>query len=103
MNIRVLLVGAMLCGALTQAAEFTGYLADAKCARGGKAASPQHEECAQKCVEGGEPVVLVTNDKKVYKIKNQDKVNSHAGIKVAVEAKLEGEDTLVVEEFRIVD
>ncbi|MGH9673028.1 MAG: DUF5818 domain-containing protein [Bryobacteraceae bacterium] len=104
MKIGALLLGTLLCVAgLSRAAEFSGWLADAKCARGGKAASAEHAGCAQKCVEGGEAIVLVGDDKKIYKIKNQDKVRSHLGRKVALQAKLEGEDTLEVETGRYLE
>jgi hypothetical protein len=80
---------------LARAEEFTGYLADAKCAKAGKAASAQHSGCSKKCVEAGEEIVLVGEEGKIYKIKNQDRVKPHVGYKVALQAKLDG-DTLEV-------
>ena len=93
--------GMLLAGTLC-AAEFPGYLADAKCARAGKAAAKEHANCAVKCVEGGEEIVLVGDDKKTYKIKNQAKVKPHVGHHVALEATLDG-DTLEVETGRYLD
>jgi hypothetical protein len=87
---------------LAGGAEFTGYLADAKCAKGGKAASASHSACSAKCVEAGEKIVLVSEDDKIYQIKNQDKVKPHLGHKVALEAKLDG-DSLDVETGRDLD
>jgi hypothetical protein len=82
---------------LSFAEQWVGYLADAKCANAGKAASEGHKTCAQNCVKGGQPVAFVSEaDKKVYKIKNQDAVMSHVGDKVTVTGKLEG-DTIEVE------
>ena len=82
----------MICAAgISRAAEFTGYLADAKCAAAGKAGSAAHSACSKKCVGGGEAIVLVTEDGKVLKIKNQDKVKPHVGFKVALDATLEGD------------
>lgn len=86
-------------GVLARAESLTGFLADAKCAAGGKAASDGHAGCAKKCVEAGQAVVLVTAENKVYKIKNQDKVKGHVGEKVEVEGKLDG-DTIEVERGR---
>ena len=91
------LVGLLLSSAaFVRAEELTGFLADAKCAAAGKAGSAGHAGCAKKCVEGGEAVVLVTADGKVYKIKNQEKVKGHAGSKATLEGKVDG-DTIEVE------
>src|SRR5438132_5884262 len=80
----VALVGMLLSMAgLSLAAEFTGFLADAKCAKAGKAGSAQHSACSKKCVDGGEQIVLVAEGGKIYQIKNQDKVKPHVGFKVA--------------------
>lgn len=92
-----ILVLMLICAAgLVRAEEFTGWLADAKCAAAGKAGANGHAACARKCVEGGEAIVLVGEDKKIYKIANQDRVKPHVGYKVALRAKLDG-DTLTVE------
>jgi hypothetical protein len=82
-----------------RAEEVTGFLADAKCAAAGKAGSAAHSGCAQKCVQGGEAVVLVTAEGKIYKIKNQEKVKGHAGAKATLEGKVDG-DTIEVERGR---
>jgi hypothetical protein len=94
------LVGLLLsAGALVRAEEVTGFLADAKCAAGGKGGSAGHAGCAKKCVDGGEAVVLVTAEGKVYKIKNQEKVKGHVGAKATLEGKIDG-DTIEVERGR---
>jgi len=94
------LVGLLLsAAAFVRAEEITGFLADAKCAAGGKGASAGHAGCAQKCVEAGEAVVLVTAEGKVYKIKNQEKVKNHAGAKATLEGKIDGH-TIEVERGR---
>jgi len=94
------LVGLLLsAGALLRADELTGFLADAKCAAAGKAGSAGHAACAKKCVEGGEAVVLVTADGKVYKIKNQEKVKGHVGAKATLEGKVD-RDSIEVERGR---
>jgi hypothetical protein len=87
----------VMTASLSFAGEWVGYLADEKCANGGKAASEGHANCAQNCVKGGQPVAFVSEaDKKVYKIKNQDSVTAHVGHKVTLTGKLEG-DTIEVE------
>jgi hypothetical protein len=94
------LVGLLLSSAaFMQAEEVTGFLADAKCAAAGKGAGAGHSGCAQKCVQGGEAVVLVTAEGKVYKIKNQEKVKNHVGAKATLQGKIDG-DTIEVERGR---
>jgi hypothetical protein len=86
---------------LSFAAEWVGYLADEKCAAGGKAASEGHAGCAKKCVEGGQAVAFVSEaDKKVYKISNQAAVTKHVGHKVTLTGKLEG-DSIEVENVKM--
>ena len=70
-----------------------GFVEDTACA--GKPAMKDNAECAQKCIKGGSPDVLVSEDGTIYKIANQDKIVSHAGMKVAVEGTLNG-DTITV-------
>jgi hypothetical protein len=55
--------------------------------------------CAQKCVKGGSPAVLVTDDGKVYKIANQDKVLASVGTNVALMGKVSG-DTITVDSVK---
>jgi hypothetical protein len=75
------------------AAEYKGFVMDEKCST--VAAMKGDAACAQKCVKGGSPAVLVTDDGKVYKIANQDKVMASVGQTVTVNGKLKG-DTLTV-------
>lgn len=76
---------------------YAGWLADAKCANAGKAATDDHAGCAQKCIEGGEAVVLVAEEGgKVYQLDDQEAAKPHAGHKVIVSGSLEG-DTIAVE------
>jgi hypothetical protein len=84
------------------AAEFQGYIADSKCAAkmGAKAASEKHADCAASCIKAGAQAVLVTPEGKVYKLDNQAKAVKHAGKKVTVTGKLEGE-TIKVDEVKI--
>lgn len=96
---RLVAVTAMLImtASLSFADSWVGYLADEKCAAGGKAASEAHAGCAKKCVDGGAPIAFVNEaDKKVYKIKNQDSVTAHVGHKVTLTGKLAG-DTIQVD------
>lgn len=75
------------------AAQFKGFVEDTKCST--NAAMKDDAECAKKCIKGGSPAVLVTEDGKILKIANQDKIVAHAGEHVTVDAKLAG-DTLTI-------
>ena len=76
------------------AAEFKGFVEDTACA--GKPEMKGDAACAQKCIKGGSPAVLVTSDGKIYKISNQDKIVASAGQNVTVTGKLKG-DTLTID------
>src|SRR3954454_21474277 len=83
------------------AAEWTGFIADDKCAKdAAKAGAEGHAACAAKCVKGGASAVLVTADGKVYKLADQDKVTAHAGHKVTITGKMEG-DTIKVDSVKM--
>lgn len=78
---------------LGMAAEFKGFVEDQMCA--GKPEMKGDSACAQKCIKGGSPAVLVTEDGKIYKISNQAKITPHAGMNVTVKGSLKG-DTITV-------
>jgi hypothetical protein len=80
------------------AADFSGYIIDQNCAS--KAPMKGNEACARKCIKGGSPAVLLGADAKVYKLDDQAKVTEHAGHKVIVTGKLDG-DTIKVESIKI--
>ncbi len=81
----------------TSAMTYVGWLADAKCANAGKAATGDHAGCAQKCIEGGEAIVLVAEEGgNVYMLDDQEAAKPHAGHKVTVSGMLDG-DTITVE------
>ncbi|MBS1856361.1 MAG: hypothetical protein JST11_13425 [Acidobacteria bacterium] len=86
----------------TFAADLTGYIVDQACAgkQGAKAASDAHAGCAERCIKGGSPAVLVTAEGKVYKIADQDKVTAHAGHKVTVSGTISG-DTITVSDVKM--
>jgi hypothetical protein len=88
--------------ASAMAADVTGYIVDANCAskQGAKSAADGHAACAAKCIKGGAAAVLVDPDGKVYKISNQDKVTAHAGHKVTLTGKMDG-DTITVEDVKM--
>lgn len=79
------------------AAEFKGFVEDKNCSS--KAGMKDNAACAKKCIGGGSPAVLVSEDGKVYAIANQDKIVSHAGEKVTVTGKLAG-DTITVDDVK---
>ena len=76
------------------AADFKGFVEDTKCST--NPAMKGDADCAQKCIKGGSPAVLVTPEGKIYKIANQDKIVASAGMNVTVTGKLKG-DTLTVD------
>ncbi len=92
-SITVLALGAAFSfGAM--AATFSGYVIDQSCST--KPAMKGNVACAEKCIKGGSPAVLLTEDGKVYKIADQAKVTDHAGKKVTINGKLSG-DTITVD------
>jgi hypothetical protein len=75
------------------AADFSGYIIDQNCAS--KPAMKGNVDCAAKCIKGGSPAVLLTDEGKVYKIADQAKVVDLAGKKVTITGKL-ADDTITV-------
>lgn len=85
------------------AAEWTGYISDAGCAKkqgAAKVAADGHAGCSQSCIKRGDKAVLVTDDGKIYQIADQDKVKEHAGMKVTVVGDIDG-DTIKVSEVKM--
>ena len=82
------------------AADMTGYISDAKCAKDAvKAESDAHAGCAAKCAKGGAALVFVSGGK-VYKVDDQAKVQDHAGHKVTITGKVDGE-TLTIDSVKM--
>ena len=79
------------------AAEFKGFVEDQMCA--GKPEMKDDAQCAQKCIKGGSPAVLVTEDGKIYKISDQTKIVAYAGQHVTVNGKAKG-DTITVDSVK---
>ena len=75
------------------AAEFKGFIIDEKCSTNPKMRG--NVECATKCIKGGSPAVLVTDEGKVYKIADQAKVTPMAGKQVTIMGEAKG-DTITV-------
>jgi hypothetical protein len=80
------------------AGDFNGYIIDEMCSA--KPAMKGNEACARKCLKGGSPAVLLTADAKVYKLDDQAKAVEHAGHKVIVTGKLDG-DTIKIESIKV--
>lgn len=75
------------------AEEMTGYISDAKCAKDvAKVESDAHAGCAAACAKKGAALIFVSGGK-VYQVAEQAKVQDHAGHKVTINGKLDG-DTL---------
>lgn len=79
------------------AAQFKGFVEDQTCA--GKPEMKNDSECAQKCIKGGSPAVLVTEDGTIYKLSDQAKSVPFAGKNVTVTGTLKG-DTIAVESVK---
>jgi hypothetical protein len=72
------------------AADWTGYIVDEACST--KKAMLGNEKCAQSCLgKEGAKAVFVTDDGKVYKVTEQAKVTAHAGHKVTITGKMDGD------------
>jgi uncharacterized protein DUF5818 len=79
------------------AATYKGTIIDEKCS---KIASMKGDvDCATKCIKGGSPAVLLTDNGKIYKIANQDKVVPLAGKEVTISGKAKG-DTITVDNVK---
>ena len=82
------------------AADMTGFVSDAKCAADvAKAESEGHANCAAACARKGAELVFVSGGK-VYKVDDQAKLKDHAGHKVTISGKVEG-DTLKVDSVKM--
>jgi len=79
------------------AADWTGYIVDKSCS--GKKAMWGNEACAKSCIKRGDPAVFVTEDGKVFQIKEQDKVMDVAGKKVTLSGTMAG-DTISVDSVK---
>jgi hypothetical protein len=80
------------------AADWTGYVIDKNCAS--KKEKWGDVACAQDCIKKGAAAVFVTEDGKVYTVSNQDKIKEHAGHKVTITGKMDG-DTITVDEVKM--
>jgi hypothetical protein len=85
---------------MASAAEMTGYISDAKCAKDvAKVESDGHADCAAACAKKGSALVFVSGGK-VYKIEDQAKVQEHAGHKVTITGKVDG-DNLKIDDLKM--
>src|SRR4051794_11654137 len=81
--------------------QWTGWLTDEKCAANGAKAT--HKGCAMKCVESGQAMVFVAENKKVYKLQGTekaDKIKSLLGDRVVLNGSLKG-DTITVTSVKL--
>lgn len=74
--------------------QWSGWISDAKCGAGG--AKAEHRECALKCAEGGQKLVLVTSDQKVHALDNQALAKEHAGHEVTVQGSADDKGDIKV-------
>lgn len=69
----------------------TGWVSDAKCAANGAKAG--HEDCAKKCIDGGQAMVFVSDkDQSVWTVKNPEALKGHEGHHVKVSAHVYPDD-----------
>ena len=87
-----------ICAMGAMAADFSGTIMDTKCST--KKEMRDNAACAARCIKGGDPAVLVTDDGKIYKIADQDKVVAHAGHKVTITGTVDG-DTIKVDSVKM--
>ncbi|MBM3803457.1 MAG: hypothetical protein FJW26_14245 [Acidimicrobiia bacterium] len=74
--------------------QHTGWITDAKC--GANGAKAEHKQCALKCAEGGQKLVLYSpSDKKTYALDNQALAKEHVGHEVVVEGAAKGDSITV--------
>jgi hypothetical protein len=96
-KITVLIALVLGLSGIAMAAEFKGFVEDTNCST--KPGMKDNAQCAQKCIKGGSPAVLVGEDGKVYKIANQDKIVAHAGEKVTVTGSVK-DDTITIDDVK---
>jgi hypothetical protein len=84
---------------LTAADSWSGWISDAKCGAGG--AKAEHKECALKCAEGGQKLVLVTSDSKVHALDNQALAKEHAGHQVTVHGSADANGDIKVSKIEM--
>ena len=82
------------------AGEWKGTISDAKCGAKHADASEKSMACAKSCVKGGAAAVFITEDGKVLKIHNADKVAEHIGHKVTINGNVDG-DSVHVESVKM--
>jgi hypothetical protein len=78
---------------------WTGWISDSKCGAGG--AKAEHRECALKCAEGGQKLVLVTSDSKVHALDNQALAKEHAGHQVTVHGSADASGDIKVSKIEM--
>ena len=71
----------------------SGFIMDKKCSA--NKAMIGNEGCAKRCIAGGQPAVLATEDGKVYALDPQDKAIEFAGHYVEVTGSVSGESISV--------
>ncbi|HYZ85572.1 MAG TPA: DUF5818 domain-containing protein [Bryobacteraceae bacterium] len=87
-----LVLASALFGTALFAAEYKGVISDAGCGAKHADASEKAMKCVEGCVKGkGAAPVLVTEEGKVLKISDKEKVMAHLGHKVVVDGKVSGD------------
>jgi hypothetical protein len=86
-------------GGIAPGGGLSGYIVDSECAKKGKGMWV-NSECVARCVRDGDKLVLVTEEGKIYRITNQDKITPESyGQVVTLTGKTDG-DTITVEALK---
>src|SRR5436305_3757963 len=94
-KIVLLVTVALMLAPVLQAASWTGWITDEHC--GAKGNNAAHKGCALKCAgEHGAALVFYNNeDKKLYKLDNQELAKAHVGSEVTVTGDATGDSIKV--------
>lgn len=84
----LLLTVSMAGTSLMAGKSWTGHISDSKCGAAHADHSAKSIGCVKSCVGGGAQPVFVTQEKKVIKISNPDKVTGHLGHQVEITGTL---------------
>ena len=72
----------LLTGAAFAGDEMLIHVSDARCAAKHNDHSQESIDCAKRCVDGGQDIVVVTEDGDVLEVSNPDSVKDHVGHQV---------------------
>jgi hypothetical protein len=99
--VKKLILASALFGTALFAAEMKGVISDAGCGAKHLDASEKSAKCVEACVKNkGAAPVFITEDGKVLKIADKEKVMAHLGHKVTITGKVDG-DTVAIDSVKM--